>query len=165
MALATGSMVILPSWAKGWHKNQLLATQSCFTTEEEKLLTSLADAIIPAGQENVGALSVGVDQFLIRLFSDCYEKEVQDKIKHQLLQINQKAMNNYQRSFEHCANGQKMSIMEQFACADDQEVQDTFQLFKSETIRGFRTSKKVMTEYLNYQVIPGHFKGCVEINS
>ena len=58
MALATGSMVILPNWAKGWHKNHLLATQSCFTAEEEKLLTTLADAIIPAGGENVGALSV-----------------------------------------------------------------------------------------------------------
>ena len=165
MALATGSMVILPNWAKGWHKNHLLATQSCFTAEEEKLLTTLADAIIPAGGENVGALSVGVDQFLIRLFSDCYEPDIQNKIKLQLSQINHKAMNNHQCSFDSCVRAQKMSIMEQFACANDQEVQDTFQLIKSETIRGFRTSKKVMTEYLEYQVIPGHFNGCVEVNS
>jgi hypothetical protein len=55
--------------------------------------------------------------------------------------------------------------MEQFACSDDEETRETFGLIKSETIRGFRTSKVVMTEYLDYQVMPGHFYGCVEISS
>ena len=165
VALATGSLVTLPSWAMGWNQADLQATGSCFTDAEEKFLSSLTDALIPAGSEGVGALSVGVDKFLFRLFTDCYETEVQDKVKFQLQQINQKAMKDYGSSFENCGAPQKMSIMEQFACSDDQETQDTFQLIKSEAIRGFRTSKVVMTEYLDYQVIPGHFYGCVEVSS
>lgn len=164
LALTAGSLVTLPSWAQGWDRT-VLATSSCFTAAEEKLLTSLTDALIPAGSEGIGALSVGVDQFLFRLFSDCYETDVQDKVKLQLQQIAQKAMSDYGASFENCGAPQKMSIMEQFACSDEQETQDTFQLIKGETIRGFRTSKVVMTDYLEYQVIPGHFNGCVEVSS
>ena len=165
IALATGFLAILPSWARGWTRDTLAAGESCFTADEQQLLSAVADALIPAGKENVGALSVGVDQFLNRLYSDCYEPEIQDKIKLQLQQIDQKARNDYQTSFESCSTPQKMSIMEQCACNDDPEVRDTFQLLKNETIRGFRTSKVVMTEYLDYQVIPAHFNGCVEVNS
>jgi hypothetical protein len=162
--LAAGSLVTLPSWAMGWDQSSIQTTASCFTDAEEKILYSLTDALIPAGTEGVGALSVGVDKFLFRLFSDCYETEVQDKVKLQLQHIAQKAMEDYGSSFENCGAPQKMSIMEQFACSDDQETQDTFQLIKNETIRGFRTSKVVMTDYLDYQVIPGHFNGCAEVS-
>lgn len=164
IALATGSMVVLPAWARGWSKQSLDLTDSIFNPKEEKMLTALADAMIPQG-DSIGALSVGVDKFLQRLFSDCYETEVQDKLKSQLHQIAQKAQNDYGLSFENCQQPQRMSIMEQFACSDDQETRETFELIKNETIRGFRTSKEVMTEYLEYELIPGHFYGCIEVNS
>jgi len=165
LAVATGSLVTLPSWAIDWNQDQLSGTSSCFNEAEEKLLSALSDAILPPGTEGIGALSTGVDQFLYRLFTDCYETQVQDRIKLQLQQISQKAMKDYGKSFENCQTGQKMSIMEQFACSDDEGARETFQLIKGETIRGFRTSKVVMTEYHDYQVIPGHFYGCVELNS
>ena len=165
VTLATGSMVILPAWAQGWTRQLLTTINSSFNQAEGQLLAEVADALIPPGQENVGALSVGVDKFLDRLFSDCYETEVQDKIKLLLAKISEKARNDYGSPFSKCTTPQKHSILEQCACADDEQTSETFELIKSETIRGFRTSKVVLTEYLDYQVIPGHFDGCAQVNS
>ena len=36
---------------------------------------------------------------------------------------------------------------------------------KSETIRGFNTSQQVMEKYLHYKVAPGHYHGCVNVNT
>ena len=36
---------------------------------------------------------------------------------------------------------------------------------KSETIRGFNTSQKVMQEYLGYKVAPGHYYGSVDVKA
>ena len=165
IALATGTMIALPSWGLSWSKQTLGVSNSCFSKEEEMILSALTDALIPAGEEEIGALSLGVDKFLNRLISDCYEAAIQHKIKLQLQAISQKANADYGMPFESCQKPQKMSIMEQFACSDADETRETFQLIKSETIRGFRTSKVVMTEYLDYQVMPGHFHGCVEVSS
>jgi hypothetical protein len=45
------------------------------------------------------------------------------------------------------------------------EEKDFFDLMKSETIRGFNTSQKVMQDYLGYKVAPGHYYGSVDVKS
>jgi hypothetical protein len=54
-----------------------------FSVAEQKILASITDTIIPAGN-SIGALSVGVDKFLQKLIDDCYEKNAQDNVKTQL---------------------------------------------------------------------------------
>ncbi|MFV8227125.1 gluconate 2-dehydrogenase subunit 3 family protein, partial [Christiangramia aquimixticola] len=58
---------------------------------------AIADTFIPEGlppilpsaeAKPIGALSTGTDQFLIKLFEKCYEKEDQDLIKSQLKGLN-----------------------------------------------------------------------------
>jgi len=36
---------------------------------------------------------------------------------------------------------------------------------KSETIRGFNTSKEVMVGYHKFKLAPGHFYGCVDVKA
>jgi hypothetical protein len=51
------------------------------------------------------------------------------------------------------------------AASENKDDKDFFDLMKSETIRGFSTSKEVMTKYLKYKVAPGHYHGCVDVKS
>jgi len=69
-----------------------------FTSTEKSILSSIADTIIPAGT-SIGALSVGTDKFMERLFEKCYEKEVQDNIKAQFEVLNQKAQQAHGSAF------------------------------------------------------------------
>lgn len=161
LLLATGTLVTLPTWAHGWRSGDL-AFKSIFTPLEQNVLTSVADTIIPTG-DTIGAIAVEVDQFLQRLFSDCYEKEIQDSIKLLLKDIDDSARTMHDLTFASCDQQQRLGILEQFVNSQDEILREAFNLVKSETIRGFRTSKEVMINYMNYQIAPGHYYGCVDV--
>jgi hypothetical protein len=147
--LATGSLVALPSWADGWSAQNINHLPS-FNTTEQEILASVADTIIPQGN-SIGALSVGVDKYLQKLIDNCYEKDVQDNIKKQLALLNEKKFSQ-----------QAQQDREKLLLESDK---DFFNLMKSETIRGFSTSKEVMVQHLKYKIAPGHYHGCVDVKA
>ncbi len=162
LMMASGGLVALPAWASEWSVNEIVFPP-IFSATVQDILSSVADTIIPAG-DDIGALTVGVDKFLQKLFSDCYEQSVQDNIKIQLNDLEKSSQEAYSKSFTACDQLQRETLLMARSTSEDQAENDFFKLLKSETIRGFRTSKKVMTEYHNYVVAPGHFHGCVDVN-
>ena len=133
-----------------------------FTPSEKSILASIADTIIPAGT-SIGALSVGTDKFLERLFEKCYEKEVQDNIKAQFVSLENAADKAYGKAFSKCDQKQREEILLTFSNSEVEAEKNFFDLMKSETIRGYRTSEEVMTKYLNYVMAPGFYNGCAEV--
>lgn len=161
MALASGSLALLPTWANAWTVQSLDFTSN-YSLNEQALLTKVVDTIIPVG-DSIGGISVGVDKFLQRLFKDCYETDVQNAILLQLAEMDQKAKTDYGNSLLDCNQSTSQEILGYFSSAEDQA--DTFRLIKAEAIRGFRTSREVMTKFHHYKTIPGHYFGCVDITS
>lgn len=162
--VASGTLVALPSWARSWNVHDVFMHQTAFLVTEQETLASLADAIIPAG-DSIGALSVGVDKFLIKLIDECYDKDVQDNVKTQLNKLDAAAQKTYQQSFMNGSLLQRQTLFMQFSGSVIKEEADFFDLIKSETIRGFSTSREVMVKYYNYKVAPGHYYGCVDLKS
>src|SRR6185503_4089531 len=111
---------------------------------------SITDTIIPAGN-SIGALSVGVDKFLQKLIDDCYEKDVQANVKAQLKALETSAQSIHKKLFADCIQSQREELLLKLSTSEVKAEKDFFDLVKSETIRGFNTSQKVMTEYLNYK--------------
>jgi hypothetical protein len=161
---AAGGAVALPAWAQQWTKADLPPSVGSFSSAEQLTLASIADTIIPKGNA-IGALSVGVDKFLVGLLENCYEDDVQQNVKKQLASLNAQAQTVSQRDFYACDQAQREKLLLGFAAAEDKSAKDFFDLMKSETIRGFNTSKEVMLGYLKYKVVPGHYYGCVEATS
>jgi hypothetical protein len=162
--MASGALVALPSWANEWTKGDLIPYGSVFTPGELRTLTSVADTIIPAG-DSIGAISVGVDKFLEKLLSDCYEKEVQDNVKNQLKALEESASKSFTKEFSACDQSQRQELLIKFSSSENKAENDFFKLMKSETIRGFNTSREVMMNYLNYKPVPGHYYGCVDVKA
>ena len=81
-----------------------------FQSAEQKLLASITDTIIPAGN-SIGALSVGVDKYLQKLIDDCYEKEVQDNVKTQLKALDESAKAIHKKSFADCTQAAAARIV------------------------------------------------------
>jgi len=161
---ASGGLIALPSWAEGWTRGEILTTGSSFTIAEQDLLASVADTIIPPGN-SIGALTVGVDKFLQKLFDACYDKDVQENIKGQLQKLNASAQQVHAKPYSDCDQTQRQELLLKFSTSTDKSEKDFFDLLKSETIRGFNTSKEVMLGYLKYKVVPGHYYGCVDVNA
>ena len=161
---ASAGLVALPSWAEGWNVESLPAHSSVFNAVEQEVLAAVADTIIPAG-DAIGALSVGVDKFLAALFDRCYEKDIQDNIAKQLNALNAAAQTAHGKAFAACDQDQRAGILLSFAGSPEKDKSEFFERVKSETIRGFSTSKEVMVGYHSYKVAPGHYYGCVDVNS
>ena len=164
LAFVSGGLITLPQWMVSCGVSDNNVHTTSFSSAEQKILASITDTIIPAGN-SIGALSVGVDKFLQKLIDDCYEKDVQDNFKIQLKRLNGSAKVTHNTSFADCTQAQREALLLKLSASENKAENDFFQLIKSETIRGFNTSQKVMQEYLGYKVAPGHYYGCVDVKS
>lgn len=164
LAIASGGMIILPQWMVSCGLSDSPLHNTSFTKTEQELLAAITDTIIPAGN-SIGALAVEADKFLQKLLDDCYEKEVRDNVKKQILSLDAKANSTNKKSFSGCTQQQRESLLLACSVSEIKEEKDFFDLIKSETIRGFNTSQQVMKEYLGYKVAPGHYYGCVDVNN
>jgi hypothetical protein len=166
IAIVSGGLITLPQWMVSCGMSDTTVHQTSFSIAEQKILASITDTIIPAGNPiaigSIGALSVGVDKFLQKLIDDCYEKVAQDNIKAQLKALDASAVAAYKKSFADCTKTQREELL---LDSSTSEKKDFFDLIKSETIRGFNTSQKVMQEYLGYKVAPGHYYGSVDVKT
>ena len=164
LAIASGSLISLPFWMGACGISDSDTHPSSFSKSEQNLLAKITDTIIPAGS-SIGALSVGVDKFLQKLIDDCYEKPVQENVKKQLQALDASANEGFGKSFANCTQQQRQEALLKFSGSTIKEEKDFFDLMKTETIRGFNTSQKVMQDYLHYKVAPGHYYGCVNVKA
>ena len=164
IALVSGGLITLPQWMVSCGISETTIHQTSFSLVEQKILASITDTIIPAGN-SIGALSVGVDKFLQKLIDDCYEKDAQDNIKTQLKALEVSARSSHKSSFADCTQQQREALLLKLSNSVNKGEKDFFDLLKSETIRGFNTSQQVMQDYLGYKVAPGHYYGCVDVKA
>jgi hypothetical protein len=160
----TGGIAVLPAWANAW-ESDTLPLHKLFTSEEFSTLSSVTDTLIPVSEDGIGAVSLGVDKYLSGLFAECYETSTQDKIASLLQKLNTASETIHGFAFIEGSQLQRQEILEAFSISEEPMVKETFQLVKSETIRGFRTSRVVMTEYYDYIVAPGKFIGCADTDT
>lgn len=159
----SGALAALPAWAADWKLDELPSLSSSFSHQEQTMLASVVDTIIPPGN-SIGALSVGVDQFLQKLIDHCYEKPVGDNVKLQLSALDSASVKAWGKAFPACDQSQRQELLLSFSTATDKQQQEFFNLMKSETIRGFNTSREVMVNFHKFKQVPGHFHGCVDVN-
>ena len=155
--------LVLIDWK--WQLLEGISHEGFFTAKEEKLISSIADTIIPEGlpaktptpdAKPIGALSTGTDIYLMKLFEHCYEKEDQIKIKLQLAALNE-------RGFLKASKAEREAILVALNSSPKEEEKEFFELLKSETITGFTTVKEVMVDYRNYKVAPGYYHGSADL--
>ena len=164
LAIAAAGLIILPQWMISCGISETSSHPTSFSIPEQKSLASIVDTIIPPAN-SIGALSVETDKYLQKLIDDCLEKEVKDNVKIQLKAIETNAEKQHGKSFADCTQKQREDLLLKFASSENKQEKDFFNLIKTETIRGFNTSQKVMKEYLGYKVAPGHYYGCLNIKS
>lgn len=162
ITLVTGTLISLPAWMVSCGISDKNTHLSGFNTTEQKTLAAITDTIIPAGT-SIGAVAVGTDKFLQKLIDDCYEKPVQNNVKKQLRALATTAQTAHNKSFDECTQQQREKLFLKFTESPDKDEKDFFTLIKSETIRGFNTSQKIMEEYLGYKIAPGHYHGSVPV--
>jgi hypothetical protein len=161
-ALATGGFIALPTWAEAWTPSSVQNGNTFLSSEQEALLTSIVDTIIPT-TDTPGAKDLEVPAFIQKMLADCYEKDIQENFKVGLDTTEKIAKTTYDKAFGDCDAIQRKSILKTMENAIEQPQKGFFALAKSLTILGFTTSEYVQTKHLRYNPIPGHYYGCVPV--
>jgi hypothetical protein len=160
---ASGVIVSLPVWARSWSISSL-GSYPPLLQDQRSTLAGVVETIIPTGN-GIGALSVGVDKFVAKVIDKCYEPAVASNVSKQLESLNASSLSAHSKPFADCDQSQRETILLKYANSVNKDEKDFFNLVKAETIRGFNTSKEVMTKYLGYKIAPGHYYGCVDVKA
>ena len=161
-ALAAGGFIALPTWAEAWTPSNVRNRNIFLSGEQEALLTSIIDTIIPT-TDTPGAKDLGVPAFIQKMLVDCYEKDVQENFIKGLEKTEALAKDSYLSAFGSCTALQRKEVLNKLSTSADQTQKDYFALVKSLMILGFTTSEYVQTKHLNYNPIPGHYYGCIPV--
>ena len=129
-----------------------------FSKTEFSLLSNIVDFLIPK-TETQGALDMKVPQFIDIIISETYNNESKNNFSNKLkLLIEDFKSNNINLSDY---NSMKSKFVNDFNNKTHQEI---YNQIRDLTVWGFKTSKEIALNILNYNPIPGYQLGCVDID-
>jgi len=129
-----------------------------FSKTEFSLLFNIVDFLIPK-TETPGALEMKVPQFIDIIISETYNNESKNNFSNKLkLLIEDFKSNNIDLSDY---NSMKSKFVNDF---NNKTHQETYNQIRDLTVWGFKTSKEIALNVLNYNPIPGYQLGCVDID-
>jgi hypothetical protein len=142
-----------------------------FTEDMARLVAEVSEIIIPK-TDTPGAKDVGVPAFIDKLINECYKKEDQDRFVKGATDFDADAKATYGDSFIYCEAEQQKELVLKYhseaiaAMKSDSPPKDRpFILMAKElTMLGFFTSEPGATQVLQYEAVPGKYKGCVPLS-
>ncbi len=135
-----------------------------FSDKQARLVTTLADVIIPA-DEYPSASEVGVPAFIESMVKDVYTKDQRNRFLEGLDRFADDARIELNAEYFDSVEEQRY----QFTYSQNQKALDVdpspeppfFLTFKELTILGYFTSEVGATQVLRYEPIPGRYDGCI----
>ena len=129
-----------------------------FSKTEFSLLSNIIDFLIPK-TETPGALDMKVPQFIDIIISETYNNESKNNFSNKLkLLIEDFKSNNIELSDYYSI---KSKFVNDFNNKTHQEI---YNQIRDLTVWGFKTSKEIALNVLNYNPIPGYQLGCIDID-
>ena len=129
-----------------------------FSKTEFSLLSNIVDFLIPK-TETPGGLEMKVPQFIDIIISETYNNESKNNLSNKLkLLIEDFKSNNIDLSDY---NSMKSKFVNDF---NNETHQEMYNQIRDLTVWGFKTSKEIALNVLNYNPIPGYQLGCVDID-
>lgn len=181
-ALALGYAISAPTLMgvlNGCKASPELAYKPVFFNNDQALIVSeLAEIILPK-TSTPGAKDVGVPGFIDSLLKDVYTKPEQDEFLKGIAEFDEDARKTYGDSFVKCDHADQVALVKKhhdtaIASSKGGGVTGWWNLggaaekpfilkIKELTIVGFFTSQPGATEVLQYNPVPGPYKGCVPL--
>lgn len=141
-----------------------------FSEDQGRIVIEVVEIIIPK-TDTPGAKDVGVPGFIDTMLKDCYKKEDQDRFLAGLTAFDEEAKTAYGDSFIYCKPEQQVELVKKTHDAaiaeakENREAKRPFILMTKElTLLGFFTSEPGATQVLQYEAVPGSYKGCLPLS-
>jgi gluconate 2-dehydrogenase gamma chain len=149
---------------------ELTYVPSFFTEEQARIVSELAQTIIPK-TDTPGAKEAGVPGFIDQILKECYKKEDQDKFITGLTEFEAAAKAGHGDSFIYLDAEKQLAFVKAqneaavtAVKADPSQPRPFILTAKELTLLGFFTSEPGATQVLQYEAVPGSYKGCIPLS-
>ncbi|MBX2822877.1 MAG: gluconate 2-dehydrogenase subunit 3 family protein [Rhodothermaceae bacterium] len=173
-ALASTSMLTL---LQSCQQQSRLDWQPLFlSVDHAQLVSSLVDTILPT-TDTPGGLDVKLDMFIDLIYAKSLDENAQQQQVQELDAFNQKCTDQFGSAFHQLDADQKKTILmaeesksPKFnggvwgTAVGEQEPVGFYRSLKSLMLWGYFTSEAIGKDVLNYDPIPGEYKGCVPLS-
>jgi gluconate 2-dehydrogenase gamma chain len=137
---------------------------------QASIVTQVAEIIIPK-TDTPGAKEVGVPSFIDKMLKEVYAKEDQDRFLAGLKEFDVQANNAHGDPFADLEPEQQTALVKKMHDEAVEIERNTkpapkrpfILMMKELTMLGFFTSKPGATQVLQYEAVPGSYKGCLPI--
>lgn len=150
-------------------------TPQFLNEDQAQFISSFVDTILPK-TETPGALDVKTDMFLDLVYAKTYSPEGQAKVKADIAQFNSDCKAEYGKVFaelsaeeksdclkNHEANTAKFNRGVWGTAVGEQKPVAFYRQLKSQALWGYFSSEEIGKNVLNYDPIPGEYRGCVPV--
>jgi hypothetical protein len=141
------------------------------SAEQAALVTKVSDFIIPK-TDTPGASDVGVPSFIDLILKDVYSKEDQDRFTSGLQAFDDGAKTAYGDIFVDLDEADQQAYVKKIHDEAVQKERNTdpapkrpfILMMKELTMLGYFTSEVGATQVLQYDPVPGSYKGCIPLS-
>jgi gluconate 2-dehydrogenase gamma chain len=169
-ALLMGAAVSVSSIAallNGCKATPELTYQPVFFTEDQaRLVSEVAEIFIPK-TDTPGAKEVGVPGFIDKVLKECYKPEEQERFIKGLTEFEEDAKKTHGDSFIYCTAEQQVELVRrhnEMAIKEKVQPRPFILMAKELTLLGFFTSQPGAEQVLQYEAVPGSYKGCIPLS-
>jgi gluconate 2-dehydrogenase gamma chain len=169
-ALMVGGVLSAPTIAgilNGCQAKPTIDWKPQFLTEEQGILVSQVCGIIIPKTHTPGAKEVGVPGFVDIMLKDVYPTEERDKFIKELEAFSKEAEQEHGDPFIELSEEDQTAFVlknHEAALRTDRKERPFILHLKELTVAGFFTSKVGATEVLQYEAVPGAYKGCLPLS-
>jgi hypothetical protein len=147
------------------------ATLRTLNPQQNNLVVRIAEIILPE-TDTPGATTAQVNEFIDLILTEWYDPNERDRFLTGLADVDTRARTRFGKEFMALLPDQQTEIVRAF---DDEMVADSairetgpeapadsfFASMKQLTLTGYFTSEAGATQQLQFEIIPGHYDGCV----
>ena len=135
-----------------------------FTEDQGILITQVSEIIIPK-TDTPGAKEVGVPGFIDSMVKDVFSEEDQEAFMKGLETFNEGARQAYGDNFTTLSPEEQATYVKKVhdEALDDGGKRPFILKVKELTLLGFFTSEPGATQVLQYEAVPGDYKGCLPL--
>jgi hypothetical protein len=163
LAITIWGMMALPGCKHGENVDENILVKSLPLSEKQKLnLEKMVDTFLPE-TDTLGAVQLNIHRFLDKLIANCYPDEEQKSFINGLAILEEKAQALFSESFGALENPERESILLSLNNEENEVEKGFFDFSKEQVILAYTSSEYFLTNFTNYEMIPGGYDGCVDV--
>jgi hypothetical protein len=165
LAISIWGMMLLPGCGTGLEENALPDVKLLPLDALQKAnLQSLVDTFIPK-TDTLGAVELDVHGFVDRILANCYALDIQNAFIEGLSKLESKAKLMHNISYNDIGKPERELLLSGLENVELESDKIFFDLAKELTVLGYTTSEYFLTNFTDYQMVPGGYDGCVAVPS